>query len=49
MQLEEAAAAGRARVLEPGAALEAEVAFVLFGGLDGVSSVERSGGGFVVR
>jgi galactose mutarotase-like enzyme len=49
MQLEEAALAGRARVLEPGAALEAEVAFVLFGGLDHVSSVEPEGLAFVVR
>jgi galactose mutarotase-like enzyme len=49
MQLEEAAAAGRARVLEPGASLEAEVAFVLFGGLERVSSVTADGAAVVVR
>jgi hypothetical protein len=49
MQLEEAAEAGRARVLDPGASLETEVAFVLFGGLDGVVSVEAAGDGFRVR
>ncbi|MCJ7711284.1 MAG: DUF5107 domain-containing protein [Chloroflexi bacterium] len=49
MQLEEAQAAGRARVLEPGASLETEVAFVLFDGLDGVGSVEPDGPGFAVR
>ncbi len=49
MQLEEAAAAGRARVLEPGASLEAEVAFVLYEGLDAVRAVEADGAGFKVR
>lgn len=49
MQLEEAAAAGRTRVLDPGASLEAEVAFVLYEGLDGVRSVEADGSGFAVR
>ena len=49
MQLEEAAAAGRARVLAPGAALDAEVAFVLFEGLAGVASVEPAADGFAVR
>lgn len=49
MQLEEAEAAGRACVLEPGASLEAEVAFVLFDGLDRVHSVEPDGPGFGVR
>ncbi len=49
MQLEEAAAAGRARVLEPGESLEAEVAFVLFDGPEGVRSVEAEGTGFAVR
>ena len=49
MQLEEAAAAGRARVLEPGEALEAEVTFVLFDGLDSVHSIASGAGGFEVR
>ncbi len=49
MQLEEAVAAGRAQELAPGEALETEVAFVLFDGLDGVSAVEREGDGFRVR
>jgi hypothetical protein len=49
MQLEEAEAAGRARVLAPGASLEAEVAFVLFGGLDGVTSVVPDGADFAIR
>ncbi len=49
MQLEEAAAAGRARVLAPGASLEAEVALVLYGGLERVASVEAGGSGFVIR
>lgn len=49
MQLEEALAAGRARVLEPGESLEAEVAFIVFAGLDGVAAVERQADGFVVR
>lgn len=49
MQLEQAAAAGRARSLAPGEALEAEVAFVLFGGREGVTAVERTAGGFSVR
>jgi hypothetical protein len=49
MQLEEAQAAGRARVLQPGDSLEAEVVFALFEGLDGVSSVEADGAGFAIR
>lgn len=49
MQLEEAAAAGRARVLEPGASLVTEVSFVLFDGLDRVASVEADDEGFLVR
>jgi hypothetical protein len=49
MQLEEAVAAGRARSLEPGEELTAQVSFVLFGGLDGVTSVERSPDRIVVR
>jgi hypothetical protein len=48
-QLEEAVAAGRARVLQPGAALETEAALTVFSGLDGVTSVERSRDGLVVR
>jgi hypothetical protein len=49
MQLEEAAAAGRARVLEPGEALEAEVTFVLHSGLDAVEAVVRIGDRFEIR
>ena len=49
MQLEEAAAADRARVLEPGASLETKVAFVVFDGLDSVATVEPDGDGFRVR
>ncbi len=48
-QLEDAVAAGRALELAPGEALETEVAFVLFGDLDGVTAVERTGDGFAVR
>jgi galactose mutarotase-like enzyme len=46
MQLEQAAEAGRARTLAPGESLEAEVAFVLYGGLESVTAVERENGGF---
>jgi galactose mutarotase-like enzyme len=49
MQLEEAQAAGRARVLTAGKTLEAEVAFVLFDGLDAVRSVERHRDRFEIR
>jgi hypothetical protein len=49
MQLEDALAAGRARILEPGASLEADVAFILFEGLEAVRSVETVGSGFIVR
>ena len=49
MQLEEAEAAGRARVLQPGEALEADVAFLLYDGLDAVAAVEAHAQGFVVR
>ncbi len=49
MQLEEAQAAGRARVLAPGETLEAEVAFGLFDGLDAVKSVERHRDRFEIR
>ncbi|MDA8238401.1 MAG: DUF5107 domain-containing protein [Chloroflexi bacterium] len=49
MQLEEAAAAGRARILAPGESLETEVAFALFGGLDAVHAVEAAGEDVVVR
>lgn len=48
MQLEEAAAAGRARCLEPGASLEAEVGVILFEGLAEVRSVDRVGDGYAV-
>jgi hypothetical protein len=47
--LEDAVAAGRARLLEPGVALETEAVFVLFEGIDRVASVERDGDGFRVR
>ncbi len=49
MELQGALAAGRARTLEPGESLDAETAFVLYGGLEGVTSVERESGRFVVR
>jgi galactose mutarotase-like enzyme len=49
MQLEEARAGGRARELAPGATLEAEVAIVLFDGLEAVGSVEHEGAGYLVR
>jgi galactose mutarotase-like enzyme len=49
MQLEEAQEAGRARVLAPGGSLEADVAFVLFAGLEGVEAVERQATRFLVR
>ena len=43
MQLDEARAAGRARELGPGETLEAELAFVVYGGLREVTSVRRDG------
>jgi len=49
MQLEEAAAAGRVRYLDPGATFSAEVAFILFDGLERVESVEMSASGPLVR
>ncbi len=49
MQLEEADAAGRARVLQPGEAFGADVAFLLYDGLDAVAAVESGAQGFVVR
>lgn len=49
MQLEAAQAAGRARILQPGESLEADVAFVLFSGLDAVAAVQKRADGFVVR
>ena len=49
MDLEGAIAAGTARSLDPGEALETEVAFVLHEGLDAVRAVERVADGFVVR
>jgi galactose mutarotase-like enzyme len=48
MQLEQAMEAGRQRELAPGASLEAELAFVLFSGLERVTSVSRHGDGFRV-
>lgn len=49
MQLQEAAAAGRATYLEPGSEFNAEVMFILFDGLDRVESVEMSVSGPLVR
>jgi galactose mutarotase-like enzyme len=49
MQLEEAQAAGRARILQPGESLETDVAFVVYSGLDAASAVERREDGFAVR
>ncbi len=49
MQLEEAQAAGRARVLAPGETLVAEVSFVLYEGLDAVRAVIRRDGRFEIR
>lgn len=49
MQLDAAQAAGRARLLGPGESLGAEVAFVIYTGLDAVSAVEARSDGFVVR
>ena len=49
MELEQAQTAGRARVLQPGESMETEVAFVLFEGLDRVSSVDREKDGFLIR
>lgn len=49
MQLEEAQAEGRARVLQPGETLAAEVAFVVYEGLDAVAAVEVLPQGIVVR
>ena len=48
-QVEEAEAAGQARLLAPGGSVETEVSFVLFDGFDAVAAVERDGGGFRVR
>jgi hypothetical protein len=48
MQLQQAAEAGRARTLGPGESLEAETAFVLYGGLVSVNAVESENGGFRV-
>lgn len=48
MQLEEAVDLGRHRELEPAASLEAELAFVLFSGLERVTSVSRDGDGLTV-
>ncbi len=48
MQLEEARAAGRARVLQPGESLEIDVAFALYSGLDAVSAGQHQGDGVAV-
>jgi hypothetical protein len=48
-QVEEAVAAGTARVLAPGASIETEVAFTLTEGLDAVASVARLGDMVIVR
>lgn len=48
MELEAAAAAGRARVLAPGEVLETDVAFVLHAGLDHVTTVRPEQDGLVV-
>ncbi|MEK6719675.1 MAG: DUF4432 family protein, partial [Chloroflexota bacterium] len=48
-RLEDAVAAGRARLLAPGETLETEVAFVLFEGLEQVGSVSHAGGSIRVR
>ena len=49
MQLEDAEAAGQARLLQPGESLETDVAFIVYGRLDGVATVSREGGRFAVR
>ena len=49
MQLEAARAAGRARILQPGASLDADVAFVIYSGLDAVAAVEDRPNGFALR
>jgi hypothetical protein len=48
-QVEEAVAAGTARVLAPGASVETELLFALTDGLDAVSSVARLGDLVIVR
>ena len=48
MELGAALEAGRARVLQPGAELVTEVAFVLFGGIDTVTRVGGEAEGFAV-
>jgi galactose mutarotase-like enzyme len=48
-QVEEAVAAGTALELAPGASIETEVAFVLYGDLDSVQSVDRLGDMVIVR
>ena len=49
MQLEEAQAAGRARLLQPGESVETDVAFLIYGGLEAVTAVSRNHDGFTVR
>ena len=48
-RLDDAIAAGRAMVLPVGGVLETEVAFVLYGELEAVASVERQDDRFIVR
>jgi hypothetical protein len=47
--VDEAEAAGQARVLASGASIETEVSFVVFGGLDEVAGVDREGDRVRVR
>jgi galactose mutarotase-like enzyme len=49
MQLEEAEAAGQARILHPGESMETDAAFVLYSGRGSVTEVRREADGFVVR
>jgi galactose mutarotase-like enzyme len=49
MDLDGALAAGQARILAPGEALETEAAFVLYEGLDRVRGIDRMGSRIVVR
>lgn len=48
-QLEDAVAAGQARMLAPGGSVETEVAFTVFDGLEAVTAVDRVGDGFRIR
>jgi hypothetical protein len=48
-QLEDAVAAGQARMLAPGGSVETEVAFTVFDGREAVTAVDRVGDGFRIR